>query len=160
MLRASHQGKRAIKELITELAPKPDVAPSIRKVPQQKVQARTNASSESRPAREERTPSGRSSSVSPRNLAPKPRDHRAKVEPLAPARFIVQFTTSAELRDKLSRLEALMPGRDLAAMVDVAVSEKLERLEAKRFGTTDKPRKNLEDADTSPGSIPSLRRPR
>ena len=30
--------------------------------------------------------------------------------------------------------------------------EKLERVEAKRFGKTNKPRKNVEDADTSPGS--------
>jgi len=31
------------------------------------------------------------------------------------------------------------------------VSEKLERVEAKRFGKTNKPRKSVEDADTSPG---------
>ena len=31
------------------------------------------------------------------------------------------------------------------------VSEKLERLEARRFGKTNKPRKNLDDADTSSG---------
>jgi hypothetical protein len=32
------------------------------------------------------------------------------------------------------------------------VTEKLERIEAKRFGKTSKPRKSLEQADTSPGS--------
>ena len=73
------------------------------------------------------------------------------VEPLAPARFKVQFTASAELRDKLERLTALMPGDDRASVVEAAVTEKLERLEAKRFGKTKKPRKSLEDADTSPG---------
>jgi len=31
------------------------------------------------------------------------------------------------------------------------VSEKLERVEARRFGKTNKPRKSLEQADTSPG---------
>jgi len=31
------------------------------------------------------------------------------------------------------------------------VSEKLERVEAKRYGKTSKPRKNVEGADTSPG---------
>ena len=61
------------------------------------------------------------------------------------------FTASEELRDKLERLQALMPGVDLASIIDAAVSEKLERLEAKRYGKTNKPRKNLEDADTSPG---------
>lgn len=44
-----------------------------------------------------------------------------------------------------------MPGNDLASVIEAAVSEKLERLEAKRFGKTKKPRKSLEDADTSPG---------
>ncbi len=44
-----------------------------------------------------------------------------------------------------------MPGSDLASRIDTAVREKLERLEAKRFGKTNKPRKSLEDADTSPG---------
>ena len=64
---------------------------------------------------------------------------------------MVQFTASAELRDKLERLTALMPGNDLASIVEVAVTEKLDRLEAKRFGKTKKPRTSLEDADTSPG---------
>ncbi len=75
----------------------------------------------------------------------------ATVKPLSPARYKVAFTASEELRDKLERLQALMPGDDLASIIDAAVSEKLERLEAKRYGKTNKPRKNLEDADTSPG---------
>ena len=74
------------------------------------------------------------------------------VEPLAPSRYRVQFTTSTELHEKLERLVALMPGNDLATVVEVAVTEKLERIEAKRFGKTKKPRKSVEQADTSPGS--------
>ena len=54
----------------------------------------------------------------------------AVVEPLAPARYGVHFTASAELHEKLERLSALMPGVDLASVVEVAVTEKLERLEA------------------------------
>ena len=61
------------------------------------------------------------------------------------------FTANEELRDKLRRLEVLMPDSDLAEVVEAAVTEKLERLEAKRYGKTKKPRKNLEDAYTSPG---------
>ena len=61
------------------------------------------------------------------------------------------FAASGELRDKLERLQALIPGGDLASIIDAAVSEKLERLEARRFGQTNKPRKSIEDADTSPG---------
>jgi len=67
------------------------------------------------------------------------------VGPLAPARYKVQFTASAELHDKLERLRALMrssvPDGDLAAIIEEAVTEKLERLESRRFGQTKTPRK-------------------
>ena len=63
------------------------------------------------------------------------------VEPLAPTRYRVQFTASAELHEKLERLVALMRGADLISAVDAAVTEKLERIEAKRFGKTKNPRK-------------------
>ncbi len=78
------------------------------------------------------------------------------IEPLAPARYKVQFTASAELRDKLERLQALMrssvPNGDLAAIIDAAVTEKLERLESRRFARTKAPRKALAATDTSPTS--------
>ena len=77
----------------------------------------------------------------------------AAVEPLAPARYKVQFTASAELRDKLERLRALMrpsvPDGDLAAIVEQAVTEKLERLESRRFGRTKTPGKALPVRNTS-----------
>ena len=43
----------------------------------------------------------------------------AVVEPIAPSRYRIQFTAGAELHEKLERLLALMPGSDLAAVVDV-----------------------------------------
>jgi len=68
----------------------------------------------------------------------------------------VRFTASTELRDKLERLQALMrssvPDGDLAKVIDVAVTEKLGRIEAKRFGKTKTPRKELADTDTTPKS--------
>ena len=80
----------------------------------------------------------------------------ASVQPLAPGRYRVQFTASAGLRDKLERLQALLrssvPGADLAAVIEDAVTEKLERLEARRFGLTKAPRKNLSQTETKPAS--------
>ena len=76
---------------------------------------------------------------------------RAVVEPLSPSRYKIQFTASGELRDKLERLQDLMDS-DLAAVIEAAVTEKLERLEAKRFAETKSPRKTLEETDTSPKS--------
>ncbi len=59
----------------------------------------------------------------------------ATVRPLSPGRFVVKFTASAELQAKLDRLQALMrssdPGADLAQVIDQAVTEKLEPLEAR-----------------------------
>ena len=87
-------------------------------------------------------------------LLASPRARPAVVEPLAPARYKVQFTASAELHDKLERLRALMrpsvPDGDLAAIVEQAVTEKLQRLEARRFARTQAPRKTLSQSQTSP----------
>jgi hypothetical protein len=65
----------------------------------------------------------------------------------------VQFTASAELHEKLERLRALMrsevPDGDLAAIIEQAVTLKLERLEARRLGRTKAPRKRPPEADAS-----------
>ena len=80
-----------------------------------------------------------------------PPSPRPGVEPLSPARYKIQLTASAELRDKLERLQAL-PHADLAEVIEVAVTEKLERLASKRYGETKTARKSLEQTDTSPRS--------
>jgi hypothetical protein len=81
---------------------------------------------------------------------------RPTVEPLAPARYKVTFTASAELREKLEQLQALMraavPDGDLARIIDIAVTEKLERVESRRFAKTAAPRKQLADTDTGASS--------
>ena len=143
LARATYKTKRELLVLVTEIAPKPDVAPSIRKLPKQ----RQKPASEHRASGAESTPSGKSSPAP----APQAADKPPVVEPLAPSHYRVQFTASAELHDKLQRLAALMPGADLASMIETSVTEKLERLEAKRLGKVKNPRKSLEDADTSPG---------
>ena len=149
LARATHKTKRALLVLVAEIAPKPDVFPSIRKLPK----PRQKPESEHRTSGAESTPSGKSSPAPESAPAPAPEaaDKPPVVEPLAPSRYRVQFTASAELHDKLQRLAALMPGADLASMIEASVTEKLERLEAKRLGKVKNPRKSLEDADTSPG---------
>jgi len=77
----------------------------------------------------------------------------ATIEPLGAARYRIQFTASAGLRDKLERLRGLMRSQvadgDLAAVIEAAVTEKLERLEARRFARTSAPRKTLEHTSTA-----------
>ena len=133
--RATYKSKRQIEELIAGIAPKPDVPSVIRKLP---------------------------SSALPLVLQPGPVDVQLRpdgvaafrsptvVEPIAPARYKVQFTASGELQAKLERLQALMPGKDLAAVIEAAVTEKLERIEARRFARTTAPRK--ESPVTTPTS--------
>ena len=87
---------------------------------------------------------------------------RPEVQPLSPGRYKVQFTASAELRDKIERLAALMrseiPDGDLAAVIERAVSEKLERLEARRFAKTAAPRTDADLRGRPRGSAPSASR--
>ena len=81
---------------------------------------------------------------------------RALVQPLGNARYKVQFTASAEFHAKLARLRALMrsqvPDGDLAAIIERAVTEKLERLESRRFAKTSRPRTSLGTSDISGSS--------
>ena len=150
--RATHRSRRQIEELIAELAPRADAPAVVRKLPER------SAPGASAP---ELRPDGvempvlklRLDAVTPPILAPAP---ASVVQPLAPARYKVQFTASAELHGKLERLRALMRSEvrdgDLAAIIEEAVTEKLERLETRRFARTKAPRKELSDSATTPSS--------
>ncbi len=153
--RAAGVSHQEVKELVRELEPQPDAPPTIRKLPERSAGAtpveagqlgtyRVQGPDGERPANR--------AEASPRPASPRP----ATVEPLAPARYKVCFTASAELRDKLERLQALMrssvPDGDLAKIIDVAVTTELERIEAKRFAKTKAPRKGLAETDTTPKS--------
>ena len=148
LTRAIHKTKDAIKELVAEIAPKPDVPSVVRKLPSRQAKPAPQTPTE---PRSDRVVVGQNCQAPPPAPAPVVPEKPAVVEPLAPARYKVQFTASAEFRDKIDRLSALMPGVGLASIMQAAVTEKLERLEAKRFGKTKKPRKSLEEADTAPG---------
>ena len=82
---------------------------------------------------------------------PKSSSAPPRVEPLAPSRYKVQFTASGELREKLGRLQELMQA-ELAEVIEAAVTEKIERLEGRKYAQTKTPRKSLEQTDTSPKS--------
>jgi hypothetical protein len=159
LLRATHRSKREVEELVAELAPKADARTVVRKLPEPKPTPAPAPDGPARPAGPPQ-PARLAGPLDSAQLGPGPVEPRALtsppkppvVEPLAPARYKVQFTASAALRDKLERLQALLPGSDLADAIEQAVSEKLERLEARRFAKTSRPRKALAEADTSPAS--------
>lgn len=167
LARATHKTKEQIKELIAEIAPKPDVPSRVRKLPESRAAAQGGAPIGNAPAlnsevRPTKAPAATSAELRPDGVpsggtpepAPSPSPaRRAVVEPLSPGRYAFHFTGDAAFRDKLERLAALMrravPNGDLAAILDIAVTEKLERLEARKFGRTKRPRKELETSDTS-----------
>jgi hypothetical protein len=185
LFRATRQSKRRIEELIAELSPQPDVPARIRKLPERAIpQLRPDAVggqvAPPAPPAPALAPAvatsasvdgavplrlvdgavavGRVPVLAPVATAPsRPATTApARISPLSPSRFKVQFTASAELKEKLGRLQELMPrgisGGDLAAVIEAAVTEKLERLEARRYAQTKAPRKTLAETDTSPRS--------
>ncbi len=151
LARAIHKSKREIEELVAELAPRPDVPARVRKLPQPRAAQRP--SGELRPDAVG-SPEALPELVLDAVASPAPRTpaRPAVVEPLRPDRFGVKFTASAVLREKLERLQALMPDADLAGIIEAAVTEKLERLEARRFAKTKTPRKSLAETDTTPST--------
>ena len=150
--RATHRSKRQVDELVAEIAPRPDVPAMMRKLPERRTMP-----TPALPLAPERAGAPvlelRLDGVPPPAPVPVP---PPVVQPLAPARYKVQFTASAELQNKLERLRALMrsqvPDGDLAAIIEQAVTEKLERLETRRFPSTKAPRKGLAETNTSPSS--------
>ncbi len=206
--RAVHRSKRQIEELVAEISPRPDVPPSIRKLPAERNEttqpARALALDQTSRGpratapdlaalgaiRHELRPEGaaapdtvapaataielRSEAVTATRIELRPdgvansealsveattrsgpsRARFETLEPLAPGRYRVQFTASAELRDKIERLRALtsasVPDGSLAALIDLAITEKLQRLEARRFARTAAPRKALSETSVTP----------
>jgi hypothetical protein len=165
LARAVHRSKRQIEELVAELAPRPDVPGLLRKLPSRPAPSNQKEEADvtvlpipdgvvSSP--DASTPSRASASSRREDAVPPPVPAPPVLSPLAPDRYKVQFTVSAELRDKLLRLRALLrsevPDGDLAAIIEKAVTEKLERLEARRFGQTSSPRKNPARVRSDPSS--------
>jgi hypothetical protein len=186
--RATHRSRREIEELVAELAPRPDVPPRIRKLPERLpappsttgqlgpdpvgevgvlADVAAGATPSPGPALQEdastdRRPGPGQASPGMLGLGPDPvaqrpaAVRRSQMEPLAPARYKVEFTADAELREQLQRLQALMrssvPDGDLGQLIKMAVAEKVERLEAKRFAKAKRPRKSLDETDTTPRS--------
>jgi 5-methylcytosine-specific restriction endonuclease McrA len=179
--RGVHKTKRQIEELIAVIAPRPDVPAMVRKLPEGRRQPTAGNAAVPNPSEAAGsgpdptllrpdvvgTPEpGEAGSIhAPAAAGPAPQvsatvfAHEVApsvVQPLSPGRYKVQFTASAEFREKLERLRALMgrgaSGGDLAAVIEQAITEKLERLEARRFARTKGPRKGTAESNTPPSS--------
>jgi hypothetical protein len=130
LARARHQSKRDIELLIAALHPRHDVPSAIRKLP---------APRQVTPAAMPVEP--------PRAM---PTSVRAKVTPLTPERYKIQFTVSRQTHDKLRRAQDLLrhavPNGDPAIIFDRALTLLVTQLERSKTGATDRPRR------TGPGT--------
>ena len=162
LARAACKSKRQIEELVAELVPRPDAPAVMRKLPERRVETPAPAQAvELRPdgvasVIQLRPDALEKPALRPGSAAEPAPNPPAILEPLAPGRYRVQFTASAGLREKLERLRALMrssvPDGDLAAIIDQAITEKLERLESRRFARTKAPRETPSESEASHGS--------
>lgn len=134
---ASGRSKREVAELLAARAPRPDVPSTIRKLPSTVATGTTAAS----------TP--------PATALPGPAAVSARIEPLAPARYKVQLTASAELRDKLERAVNLMrhrnPTGDLTVVLEAAIDLLLAKMEKERLGRARRPLRTRRPA--KPGHV-------
>lgn len=135
---ASGKSKNEILELLAARFPKPDAPSKIRKLPQPHT---AGASLEI--------------SVEPDSIGPQKPAARPRIEPLSPARYKVEFTARAELREKLERARDLMshtnPSRELGVVIERATDLLLRDLEKKKFGKTERPRPAGSERKRKPG---------
>jgi hypothetical protein len=181
LARAVHKTKREVEELVADWSPRPAAPAVVRKLPaplEPKAVSPVSIPPSPRPDSVERSHEGPiaieryvggaarldgSTSVAPAPVHTLRPTEIARwpntFEPSGQSRYRVQFTASATLRQKLERLRALMrrsvPDGDLARVIEEAVTEKLERLEARRFGSTRKPRASARTAASGARHIPA-----
>jgi hypothetical protein len=145
LARASGRSRREIEALVAELAPRPDVATSVRKLPTPKPKP-LPATTPCSPATPTESASGRSSEAARAFAAPPvpfAPARRPVVETTSPDRYRVQFTIGKESHDKLRRLQALLrrevPDGDPGAIFDRALALLLEKVEKTKLAAAPKP---------------------
>src|SRR5260221_3156296 len=160
LARASGRSRREIEALIAELAPRPDVPSSVRKLPTVTPAPKLMCTATS-PLRRAEAATLASPEPVPPVSSPPPRltSRRPIIETTSPERYRVQFTIGKESHDRLRRLQALLrreiPGGDPGAIVDRALALLLQKLENAKIGSAAKPRPR----PIRPGADRQLRTP-
>jgi hypothetical protein len=134
---ARHKSKREVQELVVRLRPRPLVPSVVRKLP-----APASQSAQSEPPGTTQ-PSGDGSF---RLSVPERPTARPVIVPLAPARYKVQFTASAEgyanLRLAQDLLRHQIPNGDAGRVIELALARLVKDLKKEKLGATDRPRAN------------------
>ncbi len=152
---ARHMSKRQVEALVARLRPQPPVPASIRRLPTAShTTAEPPAPAEAAAGPQPAGNGHRVTSVGLPCAPPAPPPARpALVAPLAPERYKVQFTASAETYEKLRLAQALLrhqiPDGDLGTIVDRALTALLADLARRKCAATARPRRGRGPA---PGS--------
>jgi hypothetical protein len=147
---ARHKSKREVEQQIARLAPKPEVAALVRRLPETNATpalgeipiadgARIDFDKPARPCGSE------PAAVEPEPVAVVPglpigRSPQPKVEPLASNRYLLRLSLSAIGHENLRRAQGMMrhslPSGDLASVVERALELLVEHLERRKFAAT------------------------
>lgn len=137
---ARHKSKREVEQLVACVRPQPAVPSVVRKLP-------TVAPPVTQVKLDDQEAVGiaaKSTAPPPLPEPPRPAARRPVVAPLAPERYKVQFTLSAEGHEKLRRAQDLLrhviPNGDPAAVFERALTLLVEDLERKKLALTSRPR--------------------
>src|SRR3990172_5764592 len=136
---ARGKSKRQVEELVARVRPKPPVAAAVRRLPISRATAASPAAPHDAVGSADQAGHPQAAG----HAAPPPA-RPAVVVPLAPQRYKVQFTASAETVEKLRRAQALRGHKigdgDPAAIIDRALSVLLQDLGRQKMAATDRPR--------------------
>jgi hypothetical protein len=155
---ASGKGTQEVAELRAQWSPQPDVAARVRALPNvPPVTAPSLSISLSGPATSE-GPAVAADAGSTQPLVAR----RPVVRPLAPQRYEVRFTASAETRERLRRAQDLLghavPSGDVAQVIDRALIVLVAELERRKFAATPHPRRSAGQSDDSRNIPAEVRR--
>jgi hypothetical protein len=168
---AAGLGKHGVEELLARLFPHPDVAASVRKVPNRAgvVSAldpgMVASSAEQREAPRTATAAAvipaAPSAVTPTAIPAAPLKP-SLVRPLGPERYEVRFTADAETRRLLREAQDLLghalPSGDLAAVFHRALTVLVADLKGRKFGATSRPRSTHGAKADSRAPVAAVRR--
>src|SRR5262249_16272824 len=139
LLRAAcGKSKRELQHLLARLFPRPDVPSRIQVLSVDGRDAADGFSSASSPQSMGKLPAPPGTSSTEILFPP------SHIEPLAPARYRVEFTAGAELKLKIERAANLMrhthPSGELSVLIERAVDLLLAKLEKQRLAKAARPR--------------------
>ncbi len=182
---ARHKSKREVEELLARLHPRPPVPSAIRKLPMARgatgpaqpwettlpaamtseAAMQREAATSTPPMEDAASPEPRMSAAGAAAHADLPLSFRASrpavIEPLAPERYKVQFTATAEMHAKLRLAQDLLrhqiPDGDLGQVIDRALTVLLEGLVKQKFAATNRPRGHRDDLPRDPEPATSSR---